>query len=184
MGLADAGEGGRGSRRRHAARPAHGWLDGGNIHLDPDSAFAEAQRLAAEQGESLPVGQRTLWKRLHERGLILTDSRGGKMRYTWRRTLEGQQRDVLLMRQDALFRPVGDGAAVDTPAKENAHLDTSEVSTGHEKNGECPPEENGAAKGYDGNGHFGHLHTNKRTETTPSRTDSDTNEMLIDWNDV
>ncbi len=178
VGLAHAGKDGRGSRRRHAARPAHRVAGRREHPSRPGRRLCRGQPAGCGTGRgSLPVGQRTLWKRLHGARADPDGQpgRGRAMRYTWRRTLEGHQRDVLLMRQDALFRPAGDGAAVDTPAKESAHLDTS---------GECPPEKHGATKGYDGNGHFGHLSTNKRAETTPAHHDSDTNEGFIDWNNV
>jgi hypothetical protein len=71
-----------------------GWIDGDNLFLEPDASFAQAQRLAAEQGESLSVSQRTLHKRLHEKGLLAsTDARRQTM--TVRKTLEGKRREVL-----------------------------------------------------------------------------------------
>jgi hypothetical protein len=47
-----------------------GWLDGENLYLDPDVAYAEANRLAGEQGGSLGVGKNTLHKRLSEHHLL------------------------------------------------------------------------------------------------------------------
>ena len=49
-----------------------GWEDAGNkvLYLEPSACFAEVQRLAGEEGDSLPVGKQTLWKRLREKGLI------------------------------------------------------------------------------------------------------------------
>src|SRR5262249_14374903 len=47
-----------------------GWADEPDLYLEPDAAIAEAQNLAAEQGESLAVGPQTLRKRLKERGLL------------------------------------------------------------------------------------------------------------------
>ena len=44
-----------------------GWNDGQQIFLKPDIAFAEAQGLATEQGESFSVLLATLKKRLNER---------------------------------------------------------------------------------------------------------------------
>jgi hypothetical protein len=83
-----------------------GWVDEPHLYLEPDAAFAEAQRLAGEQGESLPVSVRTLNKRLHERGLLAAvEAHAGKTRYAVRRTLEGQRRDVICLRADSLSPP-------------------------------------------------------------------------------
>jgi hypothetical protein len=43
-----------------------------NLYLEPESAYAEAQRLASEEGQPLPVGAKTLWKRLGEAKLLLS----------------------------------------------------------------------------------------------------------------
>jgi len=40
------------------------------IYLQPDSAYAAAQHLASEKRESLAVGEKTLWKRLHDAGML------------------------------------------------------------------------------------------------------------------
>jgi hypothetical protein len=70
-----------------------GWVDAKYLYLDPDAAHAEAQKLATEQGESIPIGAKTLSKRLDEKGkLLLTDkSRGG---LTVRKTLEHKRMNV------------------------------------------------------------------------------------------
>jgi hypothetical protein len=75
-----------------------GWVDGEHLFLEPEAAYAAAQALAREQGESLPVAPRTLYKRLHERGLLAAvDQRGCGTRYTVRRTLNGRQRAVICL---------------------------------------------------------------------------------------
>jgi hypothetical protein len=77
-----------------------GWTDEENLYLEPDSAHAEAQRLAVEQGESLPVTPHTLRKRLKEKGLLVsTDERRKKL--TVRKTLQGTRRDVLHLKVSA-----------------------------------------------------------------------------------
>jgi hypothetical protein len=79
-----------------------GWLDGGELYLEPEAAHAEAQRLAGEQGEALAVSPRTLWQRLRERGLL--DSWDApRQRNTVRRRLEGHdRREVIQLRPEAL----------------------------------------------------------------------------------
>jgi hypothetical protein len=80
-----------------------GWLQQDALYLEPEAAFAEAQRLAAEQNDSLPVTERTLWKRLHERGLLQgVETHGGKTRLTVRRMLDGQRRSVIHLRASCL----------------------------------------------------------------------------------
>jgi hypothetical protein len=94
-----------------------GWVDADALYLEPDAAYAEAQRLAGEQGESLPVAPRTLWKRLHERGLLqAVETHAGKTRLCLRRTLEGRRREVLSLRADAL---IPSGSAPSAPPGDN-----------------------------------------------------------------
>jgi Domain of unknown function (DUF927) len=76
-----------------------GWIDGDDVYLDPESAFAEAQRLGEEQGDRLAVSQRRLHKRLHERGLLASTEAG---RLTTRKALQGRERAVLHLRTSCL----------------------------------------------------------------------------------
>lgn len=78
-----------------------GWIEdeSGVIYLEPDAAFAEVQRFATEQGTPLPVAQRTLSKRLKEKGLLArTDDARGKI-LVRKRVQEGV-RKVLALRPD------------------------------------------------------------------------------------
>jgi hypothetical protein len=47
-----------------------GWRDEELAYLDPDVAFATAQRLAVDQGDSITIGAKTLWARMEDRGLL------------------------------------------------------------------------------------------------------------------
>ncbi len=49
-----------------------GWVDGDVLYLEPATTYAELQRFARDQGDSVPVTERILWKRLYERGMILS----------------------------------------------------------------------------------------------------------------
>ena len=81
-----------------------GWVDGNDLYLESDAAFAEAQLLAENSGGSIPVSLPTLRKRLHERGeLRSTGSRGGKDRFGVRRTIQGKRRSVLHLHSQALY---------------------------------------------------------------------------------
>jgi hypothetical protein len=72
-----------------------GWTDGENVYLDPESSYAEAQRLGDEQGERLAVGRVQLNKRLDEQGLLASKAKG---KLTNRRTILGVWRTVLHIR--------------------------------------------------------------------------------------
>ena len=74
-----------------------GWHAGEEIYLHPDTAYAAANRLGEAQSEPLPVTKQTLWKRLAERGLLSTSLEGGKTRHTFKRTVEGMSRRVLVI---------------------------------------------------------------------------------------
>jgi hypothetical protein len=66
-----------------------GWIEGNDIYLDPDAAFAAAQKLASEQGERLGITDEALRKRLHEGGL-LAEVDATRRRLTVRRTIMGR----------------------------------------------------------------------------------------------
>jgi len=78
-----------------------GWIRDDDLLLDPDAAFAAAQKLARDQGTSIPIKQRTLWKRLAEQGLLASrdPARGTN---TVRRTIEGMRRELLHLRTSTL----------------------------------------------------------------------------------
>lgn len=79
-----------------------GWLDGGQLYLEPEASYAAAQELARDQGEGLPVSPRTLWRRLRERGHLASWDEA-RQRSTVRRRLEGhERREVIHLRQDAI----------------------------------------------------------------------------------
>lgn len=94
-----------------------GWLEGDNLYLDPDASFAEAQRLANEQGQGMPLTAQTLRKRLYERGLLVTTEMAGRRELTVRRVLQEKRRTVLHLRADALE---GEGAAAQRPVQADA----------------------------------------------------------------
>jgi hypothetical protein len=80
-----------------------GWYtdeDPGVILLEPDSAYAVANQLAQQQGDSLRVSKQTLWKRLRERRVL---SRHEKDRNTVRADVRGARRTVLCVRKSVVF---------------------------------------------------------------------------------
>ena len=50
--------------------PLVGYVRGEVIYLEPDAAYATAQRLASAQGGAISMSEKTLWKRLGQDGLL------------------------------------------------------------------------------------------------------------------
>lgn len=72
-----------------------GWVDDqGGLYLDPAAAYACANAMARDTGEMLAVAEKTLRRRLHERGLLKSVEEG-RGTLVVRRQLEGAQRKVL-----------------------------------------------------------------------------------------
>ena len=88
---------GAGNQEREVWRPRGeriGWLDADDLFLDPESAFAAVQKLARDQGTSVPIKQRTLWKRLAEQGHLVSRDRA-RGTNTVRRTIGGRRLEVI-----------------------------------------------------------------------------------------
>ena len=103
-GTAPAGAEGLGWRADGDAWAANGdcvgWVDAANLFLDPDAAYAAAQRMA-QGGHELGVGPKALHKRLYEQGyLASTEKARGHL--TLRKTLQGRVRVVLHLRAEVL----------------------------------------------------------------------------------
>jgi hypothetical protein len=71
-----------------------GWVDGGEVFLDPEAAYAAGHAVATSQQMQMTITQGTLWKRLAQHGLIKTRDTE-RRRNTVRKTLGGVRRDVL-----------------------------------------------------------------------------------------
>lgn len=71
-----------------------GWVDGENLYLEPQASYAAVQRLAHVGGEPIPIGVKTLHKRLHE-ARVLASVDSARRKLTVRRQLAGQRRAVL-----------------------------------------------------------------------------------------
>jgi hypothetical protein len=80
-----------------------GWVDDEDVYLEPNAAFAEAQRLAQESGEALGVSLPTLKKRLHEQGHLASIEVRGDQRLVIRKELDGQRRTVLHLKKGSIF---------------------------------------------------------------------------------
>lgn len=84
-----------------------GWTDSDDIFLEPTSSFKIAQLMGQNGSGTLPIGLKTLNKRLKEAGLpATTDETRGTT--TVRKTLQDQVREVLHMRSDVFWRKTGE----------------------------------------------------------------------------
>ena len=77
-----------------------GWINGQDVYLEPEASFAVAQQLAQAQGETIPIGQKTLWKRLKEAPLLASTEAGKNLA---RITICGQRRYVVHVHASHLF---------------------------------------------------------------------------------
>jgi hypothetical protein len=128
----DIGTGNREREEWHAQGHRIGWLDGEEIYLEPEGVYAEVQRLAAEQGQSIPLAPRTLHSRLNERRLLArVEQSGTKVRYCVRKVLEGHRREVLCFQVGVLF-PLE--SAPSAPTAEESPVDNQKSKRSH------PPE--------------------------------------------
>ena len=104
-----------------------GWVDWETVLLNPDAAYAAAQKLARHQGTPLSITSRTLWKRLAEKGwLVGRDA----VRNTTKKIVAGTRRRVLRISVELLFPKSGaNGAAskgeteLPSPEKEELPLE-------------------------------------------------------------
>ena len=79
-----------------------GWIDIGDLYLNPESSFAAVQRLAQAQGASLPITAQTLWKRLFEKG-ILASRDEARQRNIIRKVIGGNRRNAIHILADTLL---------------------------------------------------------------------------------
>jgi hypothetical protein len=110
-----------------------GWLDGPSLYLEPAATYAELQRFANAQGDSVPVSERTLWKRLHERGVILSRE---KSHMAVKRSFAGAGRVRVLHLSASYVEESGaTGASGANPMQDDINP--------------CPSQENGSGAGLE-----------------------------------
>jgi hypothetical protein len=103
-----------------------GWIDGSDIYLDSQAAYAEVQELARHQGDSIAVTLITLKKRLHDKRLLAsTELDGTKVRLEVRHRLQGRQRRVLHILERTLvsYHKKVDSVDSDTPDSQDFEED-------------------------------------------------------------
>lgn len=82
-----------------------GWVEAGDIYLEPTTAYRAVHVAANAAGEGLPVSEQTLRKRLHEKGLLASVD-ATRQTLTVRKTVNGSLMPVLHLLRDAVL-PVG-----------------------------------------------------------------------------
>jgi hypothetical protein len=81
-----------------------GWADDECVYLNPTASYRAAQRAGDDAGEALAASERTLWKRMRERELLVCSDEKG--RSTVRRTLgDRRNRRVLHLATQTLLAP-------------------------------------------------------------------------------
>jgi hypothetical protein len=151
-----------------------GWLDGTDLYLEPQAAYAVAQRLAREAEGSIPVTLLVLKRRLEDQGFLVGKDRAREV-LTVRRTLQGQRRAVLHLHAEALASlspPIPDQpdqiednspiGRASPPAATDDQADptkTTDAATGGYGDvvglvGSEAPEESATVNGYEGKARF------------------------------
>lgn len=95
-----------GNARSHGNRI--GFIDGQDVYLHQAAAFAAARAEANRMGRELAIEPVTLWKRMNERGLIVSREEE-RERLTVRKRVNGRRLAVLHIRADSVFDPDPDG---------------------------------------------------------------------------
>ncbi len=76
-----------------------GWIDDGELYINPNVSYAVVQRLAQDKGEGFATSQKTLSKRLKQKG-YLGSTGGDRDRVTVRKVLNGSRETVLHIARD------------------------------------------------------------------------------------
>jgi len=83
-----------------------GWIEGENLLLQPEAVFASVQRLAKDQGTAFSITQRTLFKRLAEKGLLASrEPTQDRLNVRW--TIAGERKRVIHLHAASLTIETG-----------------------------------------------------------------------------
>ena len=140
--------------------------------------------MAAGGNDNIPVTQRTLHKRLNERGILVSCDQGrGKL--TVRRTLEGKRRNVLHLLSDTLMAEETAQSAQKTQSP-SPEIKNSESWADHGAENDTPVEKSAHEKGPRGGdktlvGSIGpigpEMETHKRSLSEPPTWDEETKRL-------
>lgn len=81
-----------------------GWIEKGEIFLDPDAAYSECQELGRSTGQTIPIAEKTLRKRMRDQGKLLSHDVD---RYTIKRSFDGGRPRVLHVSADTVLGSAG-----------------------------------------------------------------------------
>jgi hypothetical protein len=96
-----------------------GWIDGHHLYLDLEAALTAVRPVAQATGSPVGVTPRTLAKRLHERGFLLsTDEKNRELKV--RRTLEERRHRVLHLAASTITREESSHSGQSDPADANS----------------------------------------------------------------
>lgn len=109
-----------------ARGPRIGWILDGELYLDPTAAYRAAQRMTDDVSR-ISIAARTLGKRLHDRGYLVSieDARG---RHTVRRMICGARHEVLHLRVSLLLGSTQSAQSPQTPVPEAVGADSGSDS--------------------------------------------------------
>jgi hypothetical protein len=102
-----------------------GWVDGINLYMDPDAAFATVQEIASRTGSPITITPITLRKRLNERGILVKAGATGKL--TKPMKINGSTRKVMHLLTTKMFEEEED-ESVDEPQNTG---ETEDKGNGH-----------------------------------------------------
>jgi hypothetical protein len=103
-----------------------GWVDGSEVFLDPDAAFALVQQIAKNQNEAIPISKNTLWKRLVQKGIASPSDT--EQRNTVKKTVEGRRSYVLAFADKGLFLEKEEKSKPHATSTNGVHPASGEVS--------------------------------------------------------
>jgi hypothetical protein len=124
-----------------------GWVDGDNLYLEPAATYRALSMFTRDQGESLPVTERTLWKRLAERGLLLSTEDN---KHTVKRTLSGAGRVRVLHLAPPRGAEIGAIGALGAEPVPDAQTRAPIIARAPEKQGHPHPNRGASGTGQTG----------------------------------
>jgi len=125
-----------------------GWLDDEHLYLTPDATYAAVIQMAREQGETFTLTQRTLWKRLDERGLLIRER--GQRHYSSRVRIHGKRERVVCVSRQILE----EGGVQSGPSGPSGPSDSNPLIFNGLENDQLGPLRNSQNPEWSHNGHL------------------------------
>ncbi len=106
-----------------------GWVVGDGLYLESDAAYKAAQSML--NSDSIPIGAHTLWKRMAERGLLVTTEQRSRGTLTIRKMLGGFRRKVLHLKIET-FIPARSDQSDQSDQQLHSAVKNAAVSSGED----------------------------------------------------